>query len=216
MSILLKMCIVPPLMKKRYLFIGLLALFLVGGIGFFLLEFPDTSLLKTHYPVIFTKGFQKPKVFFVKNRPLQWVSLNDVSEKTLGAVLVSEDWAFYHHKGLDPNQIKKAFEINWKKGRFVRGASTITQQVVRNVFLTKDKNLWRKFKEIILALSPVKLGEFTAGFIEKVFEPFSKPASPAGGSQKLKISRLARGLATGTDLEYADETTLKQAIDNRK
>ncbi|KKT29952.1 hypothetical protein A3G55_03270 [Candidatus Giovannonibacteria bacterium RIFCSPLOWO2_12_FULL_44_25] len=73
-----------------------------------------------------------------------------------------------------------------------------------------------KVKEIILALSPVKLGEFTAGFIEKVFEPFSKPASPAGGSQKLKISRLARGLATGTDLEYADETTLKQAIDNRK
>ena len=146
------MCIVPPLMKKRPLFIGLLTLFLVGGISFFLLEFPDTSLLKTHYPVIFTKGFQKPKVFFVKNRPLQWVSLNDVSEKTLGAILVSEDWAFYHHKGLDPNQIKKALEINWKKGRFVRGASTITQQVVRNVFLTKDKNLWRKFKEIILAL----------------------------------------------------------------
>ncbi|MBI3018752.1 MAG: transglycosylase domain-containing protein [Deltaproteobacteria bacterium] len=131
---------------------ALLMLLLVVGTSFFLLEFPDTSLLKTHYPVIFTKGFQKPKVFFVKNRPLHWVSLNEVSDKILGAILVSEDWAFYHHKGLDPNQIKKALEINWKKGRFVRGASTITQQVVRNVFLTKDKNLWRKFKEIILAL----------------------------------------------------------------
>jgi len=139
-------------MKKKTLFIVLVLLLLGGGISFFLLEFPDTNLLKTHYPVIFTKGFQRPKVFFVKNRPLQWVSLTDVSEKTLGAILVSEDWAFYHHNGLDPNQIKKALEINWKKGRFVRGASTITQQVVRNIFLTKDKNLWRKFKEIILAL----------------------------------------------------------------
>src|SRR3990167_11115509 len=139
-------------MKKKTLFIVLVLLLLGGGISFFLLQFPDTRLLKTHYPVIFTKGFQKPKVFFVKNRPPQWVSLSDVSEKTLGAILVSEDWAFYHHNGLDPNQIKKALEINWKKGRFVRGASTITQQVVRNIFLTKDKNLWRKFKEIILAL----------------------------------------------------------------
>ncbi len=139
-------------MKKKTLFLIVLPLLLLGGIVFFLLELPDTSLLKKHYPVIFTRGFQRPKVFFVKNRPLHWISLNEVSEKTLGAILVSEDWAFYHHNGLDPNQIKKALEINWKKGRFVRGASTITQQVVRNVFLSKDKNLWRKFKEVILAL----------------------------------------------------------------
>ena len=64
-------------------------------------------------------------------------------------------------------------------------------------------------REIIIALSPTKLGEFTASFIEKIFEPLSK-------SRNIKISRLARGLATGTDLEYADEMTLRQAIDNRK
>ena len=63
--------------------------------------------------------------------------------------------------------------------------------------------------EIILALSPTKLGEFTASYITKILEPIAK-------SQNLKISRLARGLATGTDLEYADETTLRQALDNRK
>lgn len=89
--------------------------------------------------------------------------------------------------------------------------------------LEKDDDVRRKIKklherisrpststrEIILALSPTKLGEFTAGFIEKIFDPLSK-------SKKLKTSRLARGLATGTDLEYADETTLRQALDNRK
>jgi len=62
-----------------------------------------------------------------------------------------------------------------------------------------------KPKEIILALSPTKLGEFTINYIIKVLEPL-----------KIKTTRLGRGLATGTDLEYADETTLKQALDNRK
>jgi len=64
-------------------------------------------------------------------------------------------------------------------------------------------------REIILALSPTKMGEFTSNYIIKILEPITKP-------QNLKISRLARGLATGTDLEYADELTLRQALDNRK
>ena len=59
--------------------------------------------------------------------------------------------------------------------------------------------------EIILALSPSKLGEFTGNYISKVLEPLN-----------VKITRLGRGLATGTDLEYADETTIRQALDNRK
>lgn len=64
-------------------------------------------------------------------------------------------------------------------------------------------------REIILALSPTKLGEFTNNYIIKILEPITK-------SRNIKISRLGRGLASGTDLEYADETTLRQAIDNRK
>lgn len=59
--------------------------------------------------------------------------------------------------------------------------------------------------EIILALSPTKMGEFTSEYIKKVLEPL-----------KLKITRLGRGLSTGIELEYADELTLKQAMDNRK
>ena len=62
-----------------------------------------------------------------------------------------------------------------------------------------------KPKEIILAISPTKLGELTASYVIKVLE-----------SLKVKITRLGRGLATGADLEYADETTLRQALDNRK
>ena len=56
----------------------------------------------------------------------------------------------------------------------------------------------------------------TVRYIEKILEPLMKkrePAHPAGG---LKISRLARGLATGTELEYSDRDTLKHAFENRK
>ena len=85
-------------------------------------------------------------------RPSGWVSLGEVSKVAVGAILVSEDWAFYQHKGYDPQQIKSAMKEDWEEGRFARGASTITQQVVRNVFLDKDKNLWRKLKELVLAV----------------------------------------------------------------
>ena len=63
--------------------------------------------------------------------------------------------------------------------------------------------------EIILALPTTKLGEFTASYVEKILEPIKK-------SKKMKISRLARGLSTGVELEYADEMTLRQAMENRK
>jgi monofunctional biosynthetic peptidoglycan transglycosylase len=83
---------------------------------------------------------------------MTWSTLSEISRQAIGAVVVSEDWAFYEHKGYDANQIKEAMKSNLDRGRYARGASTITQQVVRNVFLDQDKNLWRKIKELILAV----------------------------------------------------------------
>lgn len=64
-------------------------------------------------------------------------------------------------------------------------------------------------KEIILGLSATTEGDMTVRYIEKILEPLQKKRS-------LKISRLARGLATGTELEYSDRDTLKHALENRK
>jgi monofunctional biosynthetic peptidoglycan transglycosylase len=85
-------------------------------------------------------------------RPGSWVGLKGVSKRAVWAILVSEDWAFYEHEGLDWDQIEAAAETNWKRGRFARGASTISQQVVKNVFLTREKTLTRKFAELILTI----------------------------------------------------------------
>ena len=92
------------------------------------------------------------EIHLLKSHPKNWTSLPSVSQSAWAAIVISEDWAFFQHKGYDPTQISKAIQEDLQKGKFARGASTITQQVVKNVFLEKDKNLWRKFKEIHLAV----------------------------------------------------------------
>ena len=84
----------------------------------------------------------------------------------------------------------------------LESSSNLARERIKALYSRAEKV---KPKEIILALSPTKLGEFTTNYTIKVLEPL-----------KIKTTRLGRGLATGTDLEYADETTLKQALDNRK
>lgn len=122
-------------------------------IGFLLLwkEFPDMTILKNHYPLFKRDQIRKTKITFLKTHPYRWITLEQISKPAISAIVISEDWAFYQHKGYDPNQIKEAIETNLKAKRIVRGASTITQQVVRNVFLNKKKTMWRKIKEMILA-----------------------------------------------------------------
>lgn len=84
-----------------------------------------------------------------KERPKNWVSLNEISKFGVGAIVLSEDWGFYQHTGFDLNQIQVAFQEMLDGIRF-RGASTISQQMVKNVYLTEDRTLWRKIHETIL------------------------------------------------------------------
>lgn len=79
-----------------------------------------------------------------------WASLKQISKYGIWAIVLSEDWGFYQHEGIDINQIKVALGEMVEGDRF-RGASTITQQMVKNVYLTEDRTLWRKLHEIILA-----------------------------------------------------------------
>ena len=116
-------------------------------------EFPDVQKLRTHYPVVDYRGRGRPfDVRLIRGQPAGWTPVAEVSRVALGAVIVSEDWAFFQHKGYDANQIKEAILEDLEEGRFARGASTITQQVVKNVFLEQDRTLWRKLKELLLAV----------------------------------------------------------------
>ncbi len=67
------------------------------------------------------------------------------------AVLTTEDGAFFHHHGFNTWAIRASLVANLKAGRFVRGASTITMQLAKNLFLSRQKTLARKLEELILA-----------------------------------------------------------------
>lgn len=86
-----------------------------------------------------------------------YVQLDSISSAAIGAVLVSEDAAFFDHDGIDPNEIKESFVKNINEGRFARGGSTITQQLAKNVFLSSEKSLLRKGQEVYLAFQIEKI-----------------------------------------------------------
>jgi membrane peptidoglycan carboxypeptidase len=79
-----------------------------------------------------------------------WTALDDISPFMVAAVLTTEDGAFYKHKGFNHSAIRSSVQANLKARRFVRGASTITMQLAKNLFLARDKALSRKIEEVIL------------------------------------------------------------------
>ena len=79
-----------------------------------------------------------------------WISLRSIPQDAIDAVIVSEDGTFWSHHGFDWFEFKESVERDFEEGRAVRGASTITQQLVKNLYLSSSKNPLRKMKEWIL------------------------------------------------------------------
>jgi monofunctional biosynthetic peptidoglycan transglycosylase len=80
-----------------------------------------------------------------------WAPLDNISLHVADVVVVSEDDGFFQNRGIDWESIKRALREDWEAGRLKRGGSTLTQQVVKNVFLTRQKTLTRKIAEMVLA-----------------------------------------------------------------
>lgn len=79
-----------------------------------------------------------------------WTALADISPFMEVAVMTTEDGAFFHHHGFNHAAIKASIIANLKAGRFVRGASTVSMQLAKNLFLTREKTLSRKLEEVVL------------------------------------------------------------------
>ena len=126
-------------------------LILLGIIGYLywdLINHPNLKALSSKYPV-----YDESKEAYVLSsvRPAHWVRLDRIAYYARWAIVVSEDWAFYDHDGIDLRQLKKAIEEAIQEGELTRGASTITQQVIKNAVLSPKRKITRKIKEIILA-----------------------------------------------------------------
>lgn len=93
------------------------------------------------------------EVFFQGNGTSKWVNLNDISKNVINATISTEDKKFYKHFGFDFLRIAKASFVNIKNRKTMQGASTISQQYVKNLFLDFNKTWERKWNEMWLTLN---------------------------------------------------------------
>ena len=127
---------------------------------------PDTTSLMAARAAEARAKREEPK------RVQYWVPLNEISERVLQAVRMGEDAAFFSHSGFDFHEIRESVSKNFQRGEYARGASTITQQLAKNLFLSTEKSLHRKLKEAILtyrlenALSKKRILEMYLNVIE--------------------------------------------------
>ena len=145
-----------PVIKKILLWvvIGVPAL-LAGGMLMIYLSLPDGGDLMMNNPrttALMVQRFREAKnsrKYLVIRQ--QWVSFYEIPKLLKDMIRVTEDSAFYQHRGVDLAELKAAFKKNWQKGKYVRGASTITQQLAKNLYLSTDKSVIRKIKEYLIA-----------------------------------------------------------------
>lgn len=102
----------------------------------------------------------------------EWTPIREISPYMLQAVLAHEDAGFFHHHGFAPSEIRVALARDLEARRYVQGASTITMQLVKNLFLRREKTLARKVQEVLLtwwierALDKARILELYVNVIE--------------------------------------------------
>lgn len=129
-------------MKKVLAFISLFILIVIGLIY---IQIPSEKEIK---------GCIKTTLFDIDLCPTSknYVPLKRISSHVQKAIILTEDSKFYQHNGFDSEGIQHCFEKMKEKKRFVCGGSTITQQLAKNMFLSKDKNLIRKGLEALITV----------------------------------------------------------------
>ena len=142
-------------MKKR-IGRGFLVLLAAGfaAAAYIYLSLPDVRVLRTRNPTTTAFMELRTRQARAKGLPSQhdqrWVPYSRISANLKRAVIVTEDSAFWRHEGVDYEQLRESMELNWERGEFARGASTITQQLAKNLYLSPSKNPLRKLRELMI------------------------------------------------------------------
>lgn len=116
---------------------------------------PDVRVLRNYVPtetsyIYDIKGKHLASLHGEANREV--VKLNKISPNLKRAVLAMEDSHFYMHHGINPNSVGRALLENWKSNTVVEGGSTLTMQLVKNLFLKQERKFSRKIAETVLAI----------------------------------------------------------------
>ena len=172
------------------------------------LTLPDVRPLRTVNPA--ATAFMELRAREARSRDEEpkrvqrWVPYPRISPQLVRAVLVTEDAAFWRHAGVDYQQIKESMEVNLERGEFARGASTITQQLAKNLYLSPSKNPVRKLRELMIArrlehelskqrilelyLNVIEWGDGIYGAEAAARTYFGKPASRLDASESALLA----------------------------
>ena len=129
---------------------------LVAAIALFIyLSLPDVTDLQSKNPQTTALMVQRYREAQNSDQKFQlrqqWVAFDRIPKLLKDSVRVTEDASFYQHRGVDFTELKIVIKESWEKGKLVRGASTITQQLAKNLYLSTQKSIFRKIKEYFIA-----------------------------------------------------------------
>ncbi len=191
--------------KKAVVILYVMIIAIICGIatGIFLAlthDLPQIRSLETFRPPSVTRIYSADKallaeLFIEKRDP---VSLCIIPDYLKAAIVATEDRNFYRHSGVDLKGILRAIIKDIRKRKFVEGASTITQQLAKTLFLTSRKTLTRKFKEAVIALQLERRytkNEILELYLNQVY--FGSGAYGVESAAKIFFGKSAKDLSLG-------------------
>jgi monofunctional glycosyltransferase len=142
-------------------------------------------------------------------REQTWVPYERISANLVRAVLAGEDQKFFDHEGFDWEELQKAIEKDWEEKKFQRGASTVSQQLAKNLFLSTSKNPIRKLHEALITwemekilskrrileiyLNVIEWGDGIYGAEAAARHYFNSPAAALSAEQAAFLSAMVPG-----------------------
>ena len=209
-------------MKLVRWFLTLLLLAVLACIAFYSV-YPDIARLKKKNPAKTAFMEYREREWRGRGKAVKiqkkWVSFSHISPYVVKAVIISEDDKFWSHKGFDFDAMEKALEKDLERGTFKFGGSTISQQLVKNLYLSPTKSPLRKLTEAVITwrmertlskrrilelyLNVVEWGEGVFGVQAASLAYFGKPAASLGPEEAARLAAVLpnprRYKANGTD-----------------
>lgn len=156
----------------EYIFISFIILFIIFFVSFYIYSKRLNYTIPKNINIEFYDC--NGELFLTMNNENKnnYVSINEINPYLIKAFISIEDKSFYNHKGINPFRILGALISNIKNKKIVQGASTITQQYARNLFLTNNKNFKRKIDEIMIAINletKYSKDEILEGYLNSIY-----------------------------------------------
>jgi len=140
--------IIPFLEKRKFTSVFIYTFFIIYfSIPSFQIPFLEYSHLRIT-SLMEQRAMEKKMAYYPEQ---SWTGIDNINPSLLKAVISMEDGSFFNHKGVDWKEIKTSLRTNKRRGNNVRGGSTITMQLAKNLYLTTKKNFFRKAKELLIS-----------------------------------------------------------------